>query len=113
MPFPASRLARLRHPAAGSPATTTIKTITGTTVSANLPATHQQISVLEAAGPLGEMASVVHDLFFYDRITSTDALPVILEKHIVSWGAVDYEVVSAKMLDELAERLRVETRRVR
>lgn len=109
----ASRLARRRQPAAGSPATTTIKTITGTTVYANLDATHQQITVLEAAGPLGEMATVVHDLFFYNRLTSTGALPAILEKHIVVWGAVNYEVVSAKMLDELAERLRVETRRVR
>lgn len=94
-------------------ATTTIKTITGAIVYASLEADHQQISVLEAAGPLGEMASVIHDLFFYDRLTSTGALPAILEKHIVSWGAVDYEVVSAKQLDELAERLRVETKRSR
>lgn len=108
-----SRLAERRKPAAGSPALTTVKTITGTLVYANLPATHQQISVLEASGPLGEMASVVHDLFFYDRLTSTGALPVIVEKHIVAWGAVEYEVISARQLDELAERLRVETRRVR
>lgn len=113
MPFPASRLARLRNPAAGSPALTTVKGITGSTVYANLSATHQQIRVLEASGPLGEMATAIHDIFFYDRLTSTGALPVILEKHIVSWGAVDYEVISARMLDELAERLRVETRRVR
>lgn len=109
----ASRLARRRKPAAGSPATTTVKTITGTTVYANLEATHQQVKALEAAGPLGEVATVIHDVFFYDRMTSTGALPAILEKHIVHWGSVEYEVISARQLDELAARLRVETRRVR
>jgi hypothetical protein len=108
-----SRLAERRKPAAGSPAVTTVKTITGTTVYSNLEATHQQIRVQEAAGPLGEMATVVHDLFFYERLASTDALPVIVEKYIVEWVAVDYDVISAQQLDELAERLRVETKRSR
>lgn len=113
MPFPASRLARRRNPSVGSPSITTVKTITGTTVYSNLQATHQQVKALEAAGPLGEVATVIHDVFFYSRLASTGALPVIEEKHIIHWNSVQYKVISAQELDELAQKLRVETKRSR
>ncbi len=91
-----------------SQATTTIKTIAGAVVYANLKADHQQIEAKEAAGPLGEMATVVHDVFIYGPINGE--LPVILEKHIVHWNGKKYKIVSAQALDELAHKLRVETK---
>ena len=88
-----------------------IKDITGAIKIIGCNATHQVSEVTERSGNFGEVSTRLVDLFYFDKVNG--ALPAILETHTITWDGTDYEVVAVQTLDELMERLKVTTTRVR
>ena len=89
-----------------------VKQIDGTVNTSGLTATHQQTKSDEGAGTFGEVSTKVIDLFFFNRL-DTGVFPTINETHILEWNSTDYQVVGVMQLDQLLDRLRVETERIR
>lgn len=95
-----------------------VKTLTaGKHVESNaytgLTPTHEQMSASELSSDIGLTVPVV-DVFWFERLTATNALPVIEEKHILTdSGSQDYEVIEVSNEGGQGNRLKVITRRLR
>lgn len=91
--------------------TVDVKDHTGAIKLIGCDATHQVAEVTERSGNFDEVSTRLVDLFFFDKVNGS--LPAILETHLITWDGTDYEVVAVQPLDELMERLKVTTTRVR
>lgn len=84
-----------------------------TVVYDGIIATHTQKSSDEILSEFGNVIAEVIDVFYFEKIASTGALPVILEKHIIRTGGVKYEVFAVVDQGGEGNRLAVATNRVR
>lgn len=84
-----------------------------TTVYSALHGQYTQERVQERVGDLGEIATLLKDVFYFDQILPDNTLPVILEAHLIRWQSRNYQVTESKNLGGLGERLRVVTERGR
>lgn len=109
-----SRLRRRRQ----SAQCTTIKSRdssgTETNVYTNLMATHTQKSSLEVNAEFGVVVANVADIFWYEPLISTGALPTITENHLVyDESNVRHEIVQSVNQGGEGGRLAVITERKR
>ena len=84
--------------------------VTGLT---SLTPTYEQRNAFEEATDAGGTANVV-DIFFFERLTTTNLLPAIREQHVVvDSDSVRYEVFEVSDEGGQGNRLKVSTRRLR
>lgn len=78
-----------------------------------LTPTHEQRNALEENTDAGGIVNVV-DVFFFERLTTTDILPAIREQHVLVDGdSVRYEVIEISDEGGQGNRLKVTCRRAR
>lgn len=84
--------------------------VTGLT---NLTPTYEQRSAFEENIDAGGTVNIL-DVFFFERLESTGALPAIREKHVlIDSDSVRYEVLEVSDEGGQGNRLKVSTRRLR
>ena len=84
--------------------------LTETPLYSSLPAGHMQNEKEVQAGPFGEVATRIVDIFLINPINGT--LPTIKKGNVIRWNSVDYEVETALDLGGRGKRLMVTTHRV-
>lgn len=75
--------------------------------------THTQRSANEVLTEFGNIVTEVADVFYFERMVSTGALPAILEKHVIANAGVKYEVFAVVDQGGEGNRLAVATNRDR
>jgi hypothetical protein len=84
--------------------------VTGLT---SLTPTYEQRNAIEENTDAGGLVNIL-DVFFFERLTTTNILPAIREQHILVDGdSVRYEVVEVSDEGGQGNRLKVSTRRLR
>ena len=79
----------------------------------SLTPTYEQRSAVVEGVDAGALVNIV-DLFFFERLTTTNILPAIREKHVlVDGGSVRYEVIEISDEGGQGNRLKVTCRRAR
>lgn len=84
-----------------------------TVIYDDIIATHTQKSSDEVLTEFGNIIAEVTDVFYFEKLVSTGALPVILEKHVITSSGVKYEVFAVVDQGGEGNRLAVATNRVR
>jgi hypothetical protein len=84
--------------------------ITGLT---SLTPTYEQRNAIEEATDAGGLVNIL-DIFFFERLVTTNLLPAIREQHIlVDSSSVRYEVIEVSDEGGQGNRLKVSCRRLR
>ena len=79
----------------------------------SLTPTYEQRNALEENTDAGGIVNIV-DVFFFERLTATNVLPAIREKHVlVDSSSVRYEVIEVSDEGGQGNRLKVTCRRAR
>lgn len=85
-----------------------------TTAYGNIVSTHTQRSADEILSEFGNVVTEVVDVFYFERLRTTGALPVILEKHVIrDIDGAKYEAFAVVNQGGEGNRLAVATNRVR
>ena len=79
----------------------------------SLTPTFEQRTATEEQVDAGALVNIV-DVFFFEKLTATDVLPAIREKHVIVDGSsVRYEVIEVSDEGGQGNRLKVTSRRLR